>query len=641
MSASKGVEEVAGRSLREIVQKKFLEEVIGFGGNWKALVMDRVSTKVMSSACTMFDIMEKRVTIVENLSNKRQPFPEMDVVYFITPTDASIRLMLADFENAKKPMYGNVHVIFTDTISNECMATIQTHGNFVARIKTFKEINVDFHVVEGSLYSMEMPETLTKVYGSVPDPTLANIIGKKLANVCISLNEQPTIRYQGNSNFCRDIANSMNTTIQAYKRANTSFFCYGDDAKQDRERGTLLLLDRSFDPATPLMHEYTYQALVYDLLHVENNLLKYKASTGKGEVEKEALLGEQDEVWVELRNSHILKVIQVISDKMKDILANSAGAKLGKDKDKMEVAEMAAAVKQLPEYQQTMSRWGAHTAIASMCMKEFSNPKDNIFELSNVEQMATMGSFYDNEEGELKNLKPNEVFQKILAYLPTMPNKALKIRLVAIWWIAQKSATEDQRRQLIQAAGITGAEQQLFLNFAKLALNSSSLTAAPVASASKGSTSVFSSFFGGGDSKSKSSASGGGSGGEDQVPSRHIPQLKTILEQLQSGDLSVAQFPSAGPQAPAKDTKSAAKSVRKFGTNNRWGTKADVGFDGGRVIVFIAGGVSYPEIRTAHEISIAQRKEVIIGSTNIVNPANYIELISNLSASTAAAPPRP
>ncbi len=115
MAAAKA--EDSGKTIREIVQKKFLEEVIGFGGNWKVLVMDRASTKVMSAACTMFDIMERRVTLVENLANKRQPFPEMDVVYFITPTEASVRMMLADFENPKKPSYGNVHIIFTDTVS--------------------------------------------------------------------------------------------------------------------------------------------------------------------------------------------------------------------------------------------------------------------------------------------------------------------------------------------------------------------------------------------------------------------------------------------------------------------------------------------------------------------------------------------
>lgn len=64
----------------------------------------------------MFDIMERRVTIVENLYKSRQPFPEMDVVYFITPSAKSINAMLGDFADPRKQKYGNVHVILTDTV---------------------------------------------------------------------------------------------------------------------------------------------------------------------------------------------------------------------------------------------------------------------------------------------------------------------------------------------------------------------------------------------------------------------------------------------------------------------------------------------------------------------------------------------
>jgi syntaxin-binding protein 1 len=64
----------------------------------------------------MFDIMERRVTIVENLYKSRQPFPEMDVVYFITPTQTSINALLADFADPRKPKYGNVHIVFSDTV---------------------------------------------------------------------------------------------------------------------------------------------------------------------------------------------------------------------------------------------------------------------------------------------------------------------------------------------------------------------------------------------------------------------------------------------------------------------------------------------------------------------------------------------
>lgn len=83
---------------------------------WMVLVLDDAATRVISSALTMFDIMERRVTLVEQLARKRQPFPEMDVVYLVSPTMASVHKICADFESKSKARYANAHVFFLDTV---------------------------------------------------------------------------------------------------------------------------------------------------------------------------------------------------------------------------------------------------------------------------------------------------------------------------------------------------------------------------------------------------------------------------------------------------------------------------------------------------------------------------------------------
>ncbi len=64
------------------------------------LVMDDRSTKVISSALSMYDIMEKRITLVESLQRSRQPFKEMDVLYIISATTESVQYLLSDFETS-------------------------------------------------------------------------------------------------------------------------------------------------------------------------------------------------------------------------------------------------------------------------------------------------------------------------------------------------------------------------------------------------------------------------------------------------------------------------------------------------------------------------------------------------------------
>jgi hypothetical protein len=107
--------------MREIVQKRFSEEVIGnaasSGSGWLVLVMDEAATRVISSALTMYDIMEQRITLVEQLKKVRQPFKEMDVVYIVSPTIESANQISADFENDKKAKYAGVHIYFLDLVN--------------------------------------------------------------------------------------------------------------------------------------------------------------------------------------------------------------------------------------------------------------------------------------------------------------------------------------------------------------------------------------------------------------------------------------------------------------------------------------------------------------------------------------------
>ena len=92
-------------------------------------------------------------------------------------------------------------------------------------------------------------------------------------------------------------------------------------------------------------------------------MISYKTTTEKSsDVERKALLNESDNLWTELRYNHIAKVIETIKDRMTDIIQNSAVTKTkGQDQT---ITAMAAAVRELPEYQQTMNKLGQHVAIA-------------------------------------------------------------------------------------------------------------------------------------------------------------------------------------------------------------------------------------------------------------------------------------
>ena len=50
-------------------------------------------------------------------------------------------------------------------------------------------------------------------------------------------------------------------------------------------------------------------------------------------------------------------------------------------------------------------------------------------------------------------------------------------------------------------------------------------------------------------------------------------------------------------------------------------------------MVFIAGGVGYSELRTAYEMMQMKSKEVIIGSSNLLTPEQYVRNVTYLNSS--------
>ena len=369
------------------------------------------------------------------------------------------------------------------------------------------------------------------------------------------------------------------------------------------------------------MHEYTYQTMVNDLLPIKDGVISYKAEQNKGSVEKQVLLNENDELWVELRHFHIAKVIEIIKERMADIIQNNAGAALHKNSGSdMSITKMAAAVKELPEYRETMTKLGQHVNLAQQCMDAFH--KLGLMDISQLEQTMSTGV---DEEG--KECKGQELVQMLGEALSNqqMP-KVMKIRLLAIFIISQRNTSAEDRGSLTRAAGLTGAEQQILLNFEKIG------STLQTNSADKKKSGIMGMFRGKAAPKHAATAEG------DYADTRHVCRLKVLLEQLMNNELPTTDFAAAGPTAGgAGDSKSAAKSVRRYGANSRWGRRDQTMFSGGRFLVFIAGGVAYNELRTGHDLMTQHTKEVVIGGSHIISPSAYIHDVAALHPSSIAA----
>jgi syntaxin-binding protein 1 len=88
-----------------------------------------------------------------------------------------------------------------------------------------------------------------------------------------------------------------------------------------------LIVDRSIDPAAPLLHEFTYQAMINDLLPVENAenhtgiKYSYEFHQADGSMgSKDVILDEEDNVYKSIRHMHIAECSDRLIEKFNEFL---------------------------------------------------------------------------------------------------------------------------------------------------------------------------------------------------------------------------------------------------------------------------------------------------------------------------------
>lgn len=627
--------------LRTTVQKRLFQDVFGTvrskWSKWAIMVVDEDSLKVISNVIGMYNLMEHKVTLVESLTKKRAPFLDQAVIYFLSPTLESVDLMIKDWENASddlspsgassghKQLYANaVFIFFLSAVSDEIISKIKKCRPLVKRVRCLNEVNMDFIAKEDRAYHLGISpiDVLRQLYVERGTSTLQDQISDKLVTICATLNEYPHIRYNQDSPLGQTLAMAFHQKMNTFVGQNPNWYYHGDLKHKTRDRSTLLILDRSEDPLSPLMHEFTYQAMVHDLLKIEDDKITYKADSNSddssGKVDKDVLLNDNDQLWMELRGKHIADVIQILSSRIRDIVqSNTGAASLEKGKN-LSITQMGQVLKKMPEYREVMSKLSQHMHISHQCMDIFN--KQDLLELSDLEQTLATGQDEDGRRPKLSEL--TQKIKDISVKLSTLS----KLRLLAIFVVSQKSnLTDDQVNDLYQSCGLSETQIKILQNLELLGVRVGEDSGPQSKTAKLGNMlrgTRIATNTARADNESEYSSS------------RYTCALKTILEDMANDRLSVDQYPSILPLPPGKTGTAASVRTRTAGRwarqkNGTAGTKKT--FTGGRQMVFVAGGLCYSELRCAQEVMGRGDKEVILGSTCFLNPKEYFQALRKCS----------
>ncbi|KAK7056390.1 syntaxin binding protein 1 [Paramarasmius palmivorus] len=660
-------------SLITIVRDKFLEAIrsVNPPGKWKILVVDEHSQKLLGSVLKQFDILEENVTRarfiisysfhdannnhhfgraeIEAISNYRDPQPEFEAMYLLMPTSQNVDRVIRDF--GESPQYAGAHLFFIEGLSEPLFQRL-TASSAEPYLRGLKELFLNFRALEAQTFSLDLPEHFFSIY-SPPRSESAyseargrleediRFASKLISNVCITLNEFPYIRYyvpvnhpplgplkphastrppppqEGSGRWRTNLARGadarayesvesdyvtkllafmVQSNLEEHKKANSDF------GKDSRQRATLIITDRCMDTIAPFLHEFTYQAMANDLLPIQDGTkytYKFQSSVGSYE-DKTATLSDADRVWTEVRHMHMREAIDKLMADFNKFLEENAVFKGDGAANLNDMKEMLAS---LPQYQEQRENFSLHLNMAQECMAIFE--KEKLPLVANVEQNCATGL---TAEGK----SPKHLVEEMVPLLDSRDVINMnKVRMVALYIQYREGVPDEDRRRLYQHARLSLAEQD--------AVNALTEFGVRISRAS-----------GDKDMKKKLKQK---PADDDYELSRYKPLLKTVIEDHVAGKLDTSLFPyvkeapSSNP-APASLRAAPSQPTSLRSQKPAWHRAARPGANTEqrpRVLVFVAGGMTYSEIREAYQLSTALNKDIYIGSSHTITPRHFID----------------
>ncbi|KAI8624548.1 Sec1 family protein [Xylariaceae sp. FL1651] len=580
-------------------------------GDWKVLVIDETSKKIIDNAVKEDDILNHNIANIERIEERREMNPTMDAIYLLSPQPHIVDCLIADIERRR---YKRCFLVWTAVLDPRLRRRIDGSPIAKQQIAGFETLSIDYFPRESHLITFRDPWSFPILY----HPSCNGLVkqhmqdlAQKITGLCVSLGEYPKVRYYRPRNatheasvLCSHLARFISEELDEYAQWNPNF-----PPPSSRPQGVLIVTDRSMDLMAPLIHEFTYQAMAHDLLPIKDGdkttfHMTFNEGTPEAE-EKDIELSDKDKVWVENRHKHMKDTIdKLMADFQKFLDQNPHFTNA--DSDPTSINAIKDMMAGLPQFTEMKEAYSLHITMAQECMNIFQHHK--LAEMSPIEQCMATG--LDEENRKAKN-----VLDSVVRLLDDdAVSKSDRLRLIMMYLLYRDGVILEDIKRLLAHASLPPQDGEVISNLEHLG----GRTTRELKEPRRENPPLFPI-----DTKLPVP--------EDNYMSRFNPAVKHMLENLCRGTLDQISFPYVKPPLdPNEDALIGQGSLRA--AKPSWaGAGRRVAENRQRIIVFMAGGATFSESRACYDIGSTMNRDIFMTTSHMLTPQLFVRQVGDLS----------
>ncbi|MCJ1472813.1 vacuolar protein sorting-associated protein 45 [Lambiella insularis] len=544
----------------------------------KILLLDSETVSIVSTAITQSALLNHEVYLIDRLDNtNREKMRHLRCLCFVRPSPDSIQQLIDEF---RAPRYGEYMIYFSNVIRKSSLERLAEADDHEI-VRSVQEYFADYIVVNPDLFVLNLGFPKQRLWSNSPDLWNPDSLQRSTEGVIaliLSLKKKPLIRYEKNSLMSKKLA----TELRYQMTQEEQLF----DFRKTDTPPILLILDRRDDPITPLLTQWTYQAMVHEELGIFNGRVDLTDVPDIRPELKEIVLSQDQDPFFK-KNMYLN--FGDLGGSIKDYVEQyQSKTKSNANIDSIE--DMKRFVEDFPEFRKLSGNVSKHVALVGELSRRVGT--NALLDVSELEQSLACN---DNHATDLRTL------QRLIQSTDVPADN--KLRLVALYSLRYEKHPSSALSALLDLLSITGGLPQNRVNLiTKLLTYHHSLQAPPPAG---GFTDMFesASIFSGARDRLK------GLKGVENVYTQHSPRLEVTLQNLIKGKLREQQYPFV----------------------EGGGTTRDKPQD---VLVFMIGGATYEEAKMVAQVNASSPGvRVVIGGTSMQNSTTFLDEVEDAVSS--------